>query len=138
MDDTKNKVEWGEIAHSLDGIHPRFFRNYEDSSAYARFGCECRSGWRDIILSLAHEILNYCELEKIDIPRILQIKQKSNRLVIHLETEDVGILSIADMHTEKSTSICETCAEPLVSSEFGKTYSTEHLHHTCKHHMIQN
>jgi len=108
-----------ELAHSLCGKNARFFKNKLDNSAYDQYGCQCYSGWEQLILSLSQDIINHCDVNSMTVPRIIQIKQKVNRLVVYLETANSDILSIIDEYSEKSMRTCEMCAASLAIDNTG-------------------
>jgi hypothetical protein len=82
----------------------------------ARWGIECRAGWRSIIIALLDRLEAEIEkqpLDRRDDYRALQIKEKFGRLAVHLAAEPTEAMWAAiDDAGEQSIRVCEVCGEP--------------------------
>jgi len=74
-----------------------------------QFGFECKDGWYWLINNLMANIYNYCEWNKIDVPSVLQIKEKFGRLCFYIQGGNELINGMIWMAKHLSYDICEQC-----------------------------
>ena len=82
--------------------------NYPSSFCY--WGFECGDGWAPLLCEFSEEI-DKLTLEGF---RVIQIKEKFFRLIIHIECEGPDVIAaeeLTELVERKSMSLCERCGE---------------------------
>lgn len=74
-----------------------------------QFGFECGDGWFWLLDKLMGQIYSYCEWNKVDVPNVLQIKEKYGRLCFYISGGNNLINGMIMMAESLSSKICETC-----------------------------
>lgn len=81
----------------------------------ARWGIECRTGWRPLIAGLLDRLEGEIEtmtLDRRDAYRIVQLKEKLGRLTVHLASKPTEAMWEAiEEASDLSTRVCEVCGE---------------------------
>jgi hypothetical protein len=84
--------------------------------AVARWGIECRQGWRGIIEHLLDQLeaaIAAQPMDRRDQYRIIQIKEKFGRLTVYLASEGTAEMKAAiDAAADQSLQTCELCGHP--------------------------
>jgi hypothetical protein len=84
--------------------------------ALARWGIECRAGWRQVVVSILDRLEAEIEaqpLDRRDGYRIVQIKEKLGRLTVYLASEPTAAMWTAISEaSDQSSRVCEVCGEP--------------------------
>jgi hypothetical protein len=84
--------------------------------ALARWGIDCRAGWRQVVVfvldRLEAEILAQ-PIDRRDSYRIVQIKEKLGRLTVYLASKPTEAMWAAISEaSDQSSRVCEVCGEP--------------------------
>jgi len=89
--------------------------------ALARWGIECKRGWRSVVVALLDRLEREIEaqpLDERDAYRIVQIKEKFGRLTVYLASGATPAMWDAiDDAGEQSIKVCEFCGESGVLAE---------------------
>lgn len=89
--------------------------------ALARWGIECKPGWRSILVALLDGLEMEIEaqpLDRRDTYRVVQIKEKFGRLAVYLASDATQAMWDAiDDAGEQSIKVCEVCGAPGVLAE---------------------
>jgi hypothetical protein len=93
--------------------HPR---NTIEATALARWGLECRTGWRQILVRLLDKLEAAIGAQPADLRdhfRIVQLKEKFGRLTVYQDQLGTAEMRAAiEEAGEASVVTCETCGEP--------------------------
>ena len=93
---------------------------------------EFRDGWYELIYDLGRKITDYCTDNNIELPKILQIKEKFGSLRFYYvdNTEDLYIRDWVRDAEKMSEELCEVCGEHgslLVSNGMWYTACENHV-----------
>jgi|SRR5215831_5323585 len=84
--------------------------------ALARWGIECRTGWRPIVERLLDRLEAEIRAQPLDMRdgcRIVQVKEKFGRLTVYLAKQATPAMWAAINEAgDESTKVCEVCGEP--------------------------
>lgn len=90
--------------------------NSFDATALARWGLECRTGWRAILVRLFDKLEAAIREQPADLRdgfRIVQLKEKFGRLMVYQDRSGTPEMRTAiDEAGEASVITCEICGEP--------------------------
>jgi hypothetical protein len=82
----------------------------------ARWGIECRAGWRALIAEFLDRLEHQIEalpLDRRDAYRIVRIKEKLGRLTVNLAAKPTEPMwETIEEAGDLSTTVCEVCGEP--------------------------
>ena len=91
---------------------PKLYRGRNESlqKNLMPLGFTVRDGWYDIIFDLSQKIVNYCQANNFEIPKVFQVKEKFAGLRFYLESyPDEKIREFIDEAEQKSRETCEVC-----------------------------
>jgi len=83
--------------------------NQEEMIIPIQFGFECGDGWFWLLDQLMSRICSYCEWNKVEVPQVMQIKEKYGRLCFYINGGNDMINGMVWLAEDMSGSICETC-----------------------------
>lgn len=113
----------------------------ERNTTYEKWGCECSSGWYQLIYDLCQSIIDRYEEDKMSVEiRVIQIKEKMGSLRFYYDFEDSPNLVENDNETKKklrrdirkivrnykelSKTVCELCgAEAVIRMDMRRKQS---------------
>lgn len=100
---------------------PELYRGKNDNSRDNRVvgGLEINEGWYDLVYDLSEDIIEYCEENDHEIPKVFQVKEKFGGLRFYFESGDIDeeIYDIVNKAEHKSYQTCEVCGEEGVLCE---------------------
>lgn len=68
-------------------------------------------GWFDLLYELARDIQYICEDKDIEVPDVIQIKEKFGTLRFYINSMDEDINKVISIAERKSSKICENCGK---------------------------
>jgi hypothetical protein len=126
-----------ELDRQLCEKYPELFRGRHKSmmETLMCWGFECDDGWFEIIDNLCLELTEYCKKHDIEIPEVVQVKEKFGGLRfylggIHKDHFD-AIYKIISKAEGLSYVTCEVCGLP------GKPNKEGWIRTTCPEHVTQ-
>ena len=78
-----------------------------------QFGFECGDGWFWLLNQLMGTIYSYCKWNDVEIPQVMQIKEKYGRLCFYISGGNDMINGMIWLAENMSRSICETCGSRI-------------------------
>jgi len=83
--------------------------NQESIVMPIQFGFECGDGWYWLLYEIMDTIYNYCNWNKVEIPKVLQIKEKYGALNFYFVGGNETVRGMVWFAEHLSRNICETC-----------------------------
>jgi hypothetical protein len=126
-----------ELDRQLCEKYPELFRGRHKSrqETCMCWGFECGEGWFGLISDLCHNLTNYCVENNIEIPEVVQVKEKFGGLRFYIgetpENHWHPICDIISAAEKKSYETCEVCGLP------GKPNKEGWIRTTCPEHVTQ-
>ena len=93
--------------------YPSLFMDYakDPTESLMYFGCECGSGWYELLDRTCAKLVEQAKLENIDVS-FSQVKEKFGALRIYLSNGSDALWKILSDAEHESESICEWCGAP--------------------------
>lgn len=96
------------------------------------WGFDCDDGWFELIENLCFAITEYCTAEGVEVPEVVQVKEKFGGLRFYLNgvhnDHFNNIYNLISQAEKQSYKVCEVCGKP------GKPNSGGWIKTTCKEH----
>jgi len=105
-------------------------RNKPLNESLMGFGFECGSGWYKLIYQLCEDLEKDSKEEGVDIPEVMQVKEKLGGLRFYVTGATSTMFDLIDEAESKSESICEVCGDKAERFSDGGWIKTR-----CKKHQ---
>jgi len=119
------------LEEQLYSDFPELYRGRNESlqENLMPLGFTVRDGWYDIIYDLSEKIVDYCQENDFDIPKVFQVKEKFAGLRFYLESyPDEKIREFIEEAEQRSFETCEVCGSE------GKKWSGSWIKTLCEKH----
>lgn len=105
-----------ENTDKLYNDFPELYRGHTKSvrESAMPWGFECGNGWFQLIYNLSKEITDFCKKKGIEIPEVMQVKQKFGSLRYYYEGSVTEIDLMIEKAENDSLTTCEFCGQPGV------------------------
>jgi len=87
-------------------------RNHSVTKSLMCFGFECGDGWYQIIHSLSVDIMKIVSDDGIDVPEVMQVKEKFGGLRFYAHGSNEWVNQRILEAEEASMETCEVCGKP--------------------------